>query len=154
MPSWSRYFVFFSVTHLACLICTRVVNYEADYSYLASEAEISVVEIILGVLWAILSCRLRFLDKKDNTKITDDCRDSWSRRLHNRRVLLLPFYGSVFMEAREDLHRIAVGNVQHWQTLCSNYRRATLASLQSQILAHGLNHETDALHAHIDQVRL
>ena len=58
------------------------------------------------------------------------------------------------METREDLHRIAVGNVQHWQTLCSNYRRATHASLQSHILAHGLNHETDALLAHIDQVHL
>ena len=58
------------------------------------------------------------------------------------------------METREDLHRIAVGNVQHWQTLCSNYRHATHASLQSHILAHGLNHETDALLAHIDQVRL
>ena len=58
------------------------------------------------------------------------------------------------METREDLLRIAVGNVQDWQTLCSNYRRATHASLQSHILAHNLNHETDALLAHVDQVRL
>lgn len=57
------------------------------------------------------------------------------------------------METREDLHRITVGNIQEWQKLYSNYRRATLASLQSQILANDLNHETDALFAHIDQVR-
>jgi len=55
------------------------------------------------------------------------------------------------METREDLHRIAVGNVQDWQILCSNYRHATLASFQSQILAHGLNNETDTLLAHINQ---
>jgi len=55
------------------------------------------------------------------------------------------------MENREELHRIAVGNVQDWQRLCSNYKHATHASLQSHILAHGLNHETDALLAHIDQ---
>ena len=58
------------------------------------------------------------------------------------------------METREDLHRITVGNVQDWQTLCCNYKLATHASLQSHILAHGLNHEIDALLAHIDQVRL
>ena len=56
------------------------------------------------------------------------------------------------MESREDSHRIALGNIQDWQKLCADYRRATLASLQSQILANGLNHETDALLAHIDQV--
>ena len=56
------------------------------------------------------------------------------------------------METREDLHRVAVGNVQDWQKLCSNYRLAMHASLQSHILAHGINHETDALLAHIDQV--
>ncbi|KAF8797855.1 hypothetical protein BYT27DRAFT_6905479 [Phlegmacium glaucopus] len=55
------------------------------------------------------------------------------------------------METREDLHRITVGNVQDWQKLCFNYRRATLANLQSQILANDLNHETDALLAHIEQ---
>ena len=58
------------------------------------------------------------------------------------------------METREDFHRITVGNVQDWQKLRSNYKRATLASLQSQILANGSNHETDVLLAHIDQVRL
>jgi len=55
------------------------------------------------------------------------------------------------METREDLHRITVGTVQDWQKLCSNYRRTTLASLQSQILANDLSHETDALLAHVDQ---
>lgn len=58
------------------------------------------------------------------------------------------------METREDLHRIIVGTVQDWQKLCSNYRRATLDNLQSQILANDLSHETDALLAHIDQVCL
>jgi len=55
------------------------------------------------------------------------------------------------METREDLHKITVGSVQEWQKLRSNYRRATLASLQSQILTNGLDHETEALIAHIDQ---
>ena len=53
--------------------------------------------------------------------------------------------------ARED-SRITVGNVQEWQRLCSNYKHATLASLQSEILANGLSHESDALLAHINQV--
>ena len=58
------------------------------------------------------------------------------------------------METREDLHRITVGTVQDWQKLRSNCRRTTLASLQSQVLANDLSHETDALLAHIDQVCL
>lgn len=57
------------------------------------------------------------------------------------------------MESREDIHRIAVGNIQDWQKIRSNYRHATLANLQSQIIANGLDHERDALLAHVDRVR-
>ena len=57
------------------------------------------------------------------------------------------------MESRDDLHRITVGNVQDWHKICSNYRRAMLATLHSQIQENDLSHESDALVAHIDQVR-